>query len=44
MNDQMLAETIEIEGFGGDRIEAYYARPTGSGPYGSVVVIHHMPG
>ncbi len=44
MSDQMLAETVEVEGFGGDRIEAYFARPAGSGPYGSVVVIHHMPG
>ncbi|MDA8080497.1 MAG: dienelactone hydrolase family protein [Actinomycetota bacterium] len=44
MSDQMLAETIEIEGFGGDLIEAYFARPTGAGPYGSVVVIHHTPG
>lgn len=44
MSDQMIAETIEVKGSGGDPIEAYYARPTGSGPYGSVVVIHHMPG
>ena len=44
MSDQMLAETVEVEGFGGDGIEAYFARPAGSGPYGSVVVIHHMPG
>lgn len=44
MSDQMLAETIEITGSGGDVIEAYFARPTGEGPYGSVVVIHHMPG
>lgn len=44
MSDQMLAETIEITGSGGDAIEAYFARPTGEGPYGSVVVIHHMPG
>lgn len=44
MSDKMLAETVEIKGFGGDAIEAYFARPTGSGPYGSVVVIHHMPG
>lgn len=44
MSDQMLAETVEIKGLGGDAIEAYFARPTGAGPYGSVVVIHHMPG
>jgi carboxymethylenebutenolidase len=40
----MLAETISITGHGGDRIEAYLARPLGPGPYGSVAVIHHMPG
>ncbi len=40
----MLAETVEIKGFGEDSLEAYFARPTGQGPYGSVVVIHHMPG
>lgn len=44
MSDQMLAETIEFNGAGGDIIEAYFARPAGEGPYGSVVVIHHMPG
>src|ERR1700684_2995958 len=44
MTDSMTAETIEIAGFGGDRIEAYQARPAGDGPRGGVVVIHHMPG
>jgi carboxymethylenebutenolidase len=44
MNDAMMAETISITGHGGDRIEAYLARPLGDGPYGGVVVIHHMPG
>ena len=44
MNDAMMAETISITGHGGDRIEAYLARPLGPGPYGGVVVIHHMPG
>jgi carboxymethylenebutenolidase len=44
MNDAMLAETVSIAGHGGDRIEAYLARPLGPGPYGGVVVIHHMPG
>jgi len=44
MYDAMMAETISITGHGGDRIEAYQARPLGSGPYGGVVVIHHMPG
>src|SRR5690348_18231112 len=44
MSDAMMAETISITGHGGDRIEAYLARPLGDGPYGGVVVIHHMPG
>ncbi len=44
MNDAMMAETISITGHGGDQIEAYLARPLGDGPYGGVVVIHHMPG
>lgn len=44
MSDAMQAETITIAGHDGDDIEAYLARPLGPGPYGSVVVIHHMPG
>jgi len=44
MYDAIMAETISITGHGGDQIEAYYARPLGPGPFGGVVVIHHMPG
>ena len=44
MYDAMMAETIRFTGHGGDVIEGYLARPLGPGPYGSVVVIHHMPG
>ena len=44
MFDATLAETINITGHGGDQIEAYFARPLGPGPFGGVVVIHHMPG
>src|SRR5580704_15304518 len=44
MKDAMIAETVSITGHGGDQIEAYLARPLGPGPYGGVVVIHHMPG
>jgi carboxymethylenebutenolidase len=40
----MSAETVAIDGFGGDTIEAYYARPEGGEPFGGVVVIHHAPG
>jgi carboxymethylenebutenolidase len=42
--DAMQAETVQIVGHGGDSIEAYLARPLGPGPFGGVVVIHHMPG
>jgi carboxymethylenebutenolidase len=42
--DGVLAETITIQGDGGDEIPAYFARPLGPGPYPGVVVIHHMPG
>ena len=44
MYDGILAETISLRSDKGDDIEAYFARPLGPGPYGSVVVIHHMPG
>jgi len=44
MSDAMQAETITITGHGGDEIEAYLARPTGTGAHPGVVVIHHMPG
>src|SRR5256886_960626 len=44
MYDAMMAETIRFTGHSGDLVEGYVARPLGPGPYGSVVVIHHMPG
>ena len=44
MYDGILAETIRLEGHGGDEIPGYLARPLGDGPYPGVVVIHHMPG
>jgi carboxymethylenebutenolidase len=44
MQDAIEAGTVRIPGHGGDEIEAYLARPLDSGPHGSVVVIHHMPG
>jgi carboxymethylenebutenolidase len=44
MYDGILAETTTISGHGGELIEAYFARPLGPGPFGSVVVIHHLPG
>ena len=44
MYDAIMAESISTTGHGGDTIEAYLARPLGPGPFGGVVVIHHMPG
>ena len=44
MYEGMIAETVVIQGNNGDQIDAYFARPTGSGPHPGVVVIHHMPG
>jgi len=44
MTYDLKAETTSVTGYGGDKIEAYVARPLGTGPYGGVVIIHHMPG
>lgn len=44
MSDTMTAQTISFAGDGGTQIEGYLARPVGGGSFGSVVVIHHMPG
>jgi carboxymethylenebutenolidase len=44
MSDAMTASTITFAGDGGARIEGYLARPLDAAPFGSVVVIHHMPG
>lgn len=44
MYDAVLAESVMIEGHEQTPIEAYLARPLAPGPFGSVVVIHHMPG
>ena len=44
MGDSLTAETIHLDGAGGDDLEAYLARPTGGGTRAGVVVIHHMPG
>ena len=40
----MIAELITIKGNTGDPISAYTARPSGSGPFPGVVLIHHAPG
>lgn len=42
--DGMTTSVIKIAGANGDQIHAYTARPEGRGPFGGVVLIHHMPG
>jgi len=44
MTDSLRAETVRLTGHGGDEIETYLAQPLDEGRFGSVVVIHHMPG
>jgi len=40
----MLAETVTMPGYSGDRIHAYFSRPLGAGPYPGIILIPHMPG
>ena len=40
----MLAETVTMQGYNGDRIHAYFTRPLGEGPYPGILLIPHMPG
>ncbi|MGH8059345.1 MAG: dienelactone hydrolase family protein [Candidatus Entotheonellia bacterium] len=44
MYEGMLAETVTLPGANGDLINAYYARPLGTGPFPGMVLIHHLPG
>jgi carboxymethylenebutenolidase len=40
----LTAEVISVKGHNGDSINAYIARPSGQGPFPSVVLVHHAPG
>jgi carboxymethylenebutenolidase len=40
----LQAETVSFRGHDGYQSEAYYARPSRTGRFPGVVVIHHMPG
>ena len=40
----MTVEEIKIAGDKGQQISAYTARPSGSGPFPGVVLVHHLPG
>ena len=44
MYEGLLAETAIIAGANGDLINAFMARPLGSGPFPAIVLAHHMPG
>ena len=44
MYEGMMAETVTIHGANGQVINAYFARPLGTGPFPGVVLIHHLPG
>ena len=44
MYEGMLAETVAIPSTDGDVINAYFARPLGTGPFPGMVLIHHLPG
>jgi carboxymethylenebutenolidase len=40
----MITQHLTISGNGGDEIDAYYAQPSGAGPFPGVVVIQHIFG
>ncbi|MGH8891567.1 MAG: dienelactone hydrolase family protein [Acidothermaceae bacterium] len=44
MNHELRAGMVRFEGHDGDEIEGYLAVPTDMSAFGSVVVIHHLPG
>jgi len=40
----MTAETVDIKGAKGDKINAYFAKPLGQGKFPGMVLVHHAPG
>jgi carboxymethylenebutenolidase len=44
MYEGVLAETVAFPGANAEWINAYFARPLGSGPFPAMVLAHHMPG
>jgi len=40
----ITTEVITYAGANGDQINAYVAKPVGSGPYPGIVAVHHFPG
>ena len=40
----MTCENVTINGDKGTSITAYVAKPSGSGPFPGVVLVHHLPG
>ena len=44
MYEGMIAETTTMQGYSGDLINAYFARPIGEKRVPGIVLIHHLPG
>ncbi|MCI0441159.1 MAG: dienelactone hydrolase family protein [Chloroflexi bacterium] len=40
----MSAELIQMKGHNGNNVHAYFAKPSGRGPYPGIVLVHHLPG
>ena len=43
MYEGMLAETSTVQGYNGEVINSYTAKPLGAGPFPGMVPIHHAP-
>ena len=42
--EALSAKNVMLTGADGAQIDAYRALPAGDGPFGGVLVIHHLPG